>query len=100
MFTSALAKAAVWMIYKNLGGIITETLQLNEQFMSTSFTCCDYRTIQPRTQLLIYLDPPYEGTTDYGKTFDSKSFWDTVREWSKITVVLVSNMQHLTILNV
>ena len=68
-------------------------LQLNEQFMPTSFTCCDYRMIQPRTKLLIYLDPPYAGTIDYGKTFDSKSFWNTVREWSKITVVLVSEYE-------
>jgi DNA adenine methylase len=42
---------------------------------------------------LIYLDPPYEGTTDYGEAFNSKFFWDTVREWSKITVVVVSEYE-------
>lgn len=41
---------------------------------------------------LIYCDPPYQGTTQYGtsKDFNHDEFWNKVREWSKNNIVLVS----------
>ena len=41
---------------------------------------------------LIYCDPPYKGTTQYGtsKNFDHELFWAKVREWSRNNIVLVS----------
>ncbi len=44
---------------------------------------------------IIYCDPPYENTTNYGafKGFDHELFWSTVREWSKRNTVLVSEYQ-------
>lgn len=51
----------------------------------------DYRELKPNN-LLIYCDPPYQGTTQYGLVgnFDSEEFWQTMREWSKNNMVLIS----------
>lgn len=49
------------------------------------FFTCDFMTRQPpRSKLLIYCDPPYEGTTkyDFHPTFSHDEFWDRVRELS------------------
>lgn len=57
-----------------------------------SFACIDYREIDPR-DTLIYCDPPYQGTTQYGKIvgdFDADEFWNKVREWSMHNMVVVS----------
>lgn len=42
--------------------------------------------------MLVYCDPPYEGTTQYGAFdgFNHALFWDTMREWSKKNTVVVS----------
>jgi|WetSurMetagenome_2_1015567.scaffolds.fasta_scaffold04314_3 DNA adenine methylase len=42
--------------------------------------------------MLVYCDPPYKGTTQYGyfETFDHEKFWDKIREWSKYNTVIVS----------
>lgn len=42
--------------------------------------------------MLVYCDPPYEGTTQYGafKSFDHTFFWNTMREWSKKNTVIIS----------
>lgn len=56
------------------------------------FECKDYQKLNPEGAL-IYCDPPYQGTTQYGKIvgdFDSEKFWDKVREWSKNNTVVVS----------
>jgi DNA adenine methylase len=41
---------------------------------------------------LIYCDPPYENTTQYGysKKFDHAKFWNKMREWSKYNTVIIS----------
>jgi DNA adenine methylase len=40
----------------------------------------------------VYCDPPYQHTTGYRGTapFDHAAFWETVRDWSRDNVVLVS----------
>lgn len=56
------------------------------------FECRDYLELNPEGAL-IYCDPPYQGTTQYGKIvgdFDSAQFWDKVREWSESNTVVVS----------
>lgn len=42
--------------------------------------------------MLIYCDPPYEGTTQYGAFtgFDHKLFWNTIREWAKKNIIVIS----------
>jgi len=39
---------------------------------------------------LVYCDPPYEGTTGYKDKFDHLGFWDTMRDWSRNNIVVVS----------
>lgn len=56
------------------------------------FECKDYRELNPKGAL-IYCDPPYQGTTQYGKIvgeFDSNEFWNKVKNWSKENTVVVS----------
>lgn len=38
----------------------------------------------------IYCDPPYEGTTGYGQSFDYKMYWNRIRELSSNNFVLCS----------
>lgn len=62
----------------------------NETFSRTNIRCMQYWSIRPKRKL-IYCDPPYIGTTGYGKDcFDHDRFWDVMREWSKENVVLIS----------
>ncbi|WP_299831723.1 DNA adenine methylase [uncultured Metabacillus sp.] len=62
-----------------------------ETMKDVKFYDCDYKEINPKG-LLVYCDPPYQGTTQYGLVgnFDSNEFWDVVREWSKENMVVVS----------
>jgi DNA adenine methylase len=41
---------------------------------------------------LIYCDPPYKNTTQYGATgdFDADAFWSVVRRWSMNNTVFIS----------
>lgn len=59
---------------------------------SVKFECGDYKDINIKGAL-IYCDPPYKGTTQYGSIvgkFDSDEFWNIVRKWSKDNFVVVS----------
>ena len=45
--------------------------------------------------MLVYCDPPYQGTTGYDGVqgqdiFDHHRFWDTMQEWSKTNTVVIS----------
>jgi len=63
-----------------------------ENMMDVTFECKDYKDLDPEGAL-IYCDPPYKGTTQYGKIvgeFDSDEFWDYMREWSKSNTVVIS----------
>lgn len=53
-----------------------------------------YGLFQEHSQenMLIYCDPPYEGTSnyDYFDGFDHTLFWNTMRDWSKNNTVVIS----------
>lgn len=55
------------------------------------FKCCDYTECK-YTECLIYCDPPYQGTKQYANAtkFDYDLFWNTMREWSKNNIVIIS----------
>ena len=57
------------------------------------FIAGDYRNynVSPE-KTLFYCDPPYQGTKQYSnaKSFDYDEFWQTMREWSKKNIVLIS----------
>lgn len=49
------------------------------------FGALDYTEIAdtlPLYDCVIYADPPYEGTTGYGNSFNSSEFWETCRKWA------------------
>lgn len=50
-----------------------------------------YDTFNP-VNMLVYCDPPYEGTTKYTGVpdFNSNEFWEKMREWSKCNTVVIS----------
>ena len=59
--------------------------------MDAEFICEDYRNVVLPDNCVIYADPPYNGTTGYGKEkFDSEAFWEYIREISKEHLVFVS----------
>lgn len=56
------------------------------------FGISNYKDLEPHNSL-VYCDPPYAGTKGYltiTKDFNHKEFWDTMREWSKDNIVLIS----------
>lgn len=68
--------------------IIKQKLNLD----GVEFRHCDYSDYNNIKDALIYCDPPYQGTTQYGssKDFNYDKFWNWVRESSKNNIVLVS----------
>jgi DNA adenine methylase len=62
--------------------------------------CANFLAIDPAepdvaadaAEIVLYLDPPYEGTEAYGATapFDHVLFWHRVRQWAELTDVFVS----------
>lgn len=60
-----------------------------------SFCYLDYRDTNDISGFVIYCDPPYYGTKQYGvsKDFSHQEFWDWVRKMSLNNTVLVSEHQ-------
>jgi len=52
----------------------------SNNFKNINFLHCDYLYMDFPTNSLIYCDPPYEGTTNYGSKFNHDIFW----EWCRI----------------
>jgi DNA adenine methylase len=59
-------------------------LQLKSRIQHVAFMCCDYRELNPH-HMLIYCDPPYANTTEYGyseaSVFNSYEFWSVMKQW-------------------
>lgn len=55
------------------------------------FKSCSYDSVNPNN-CLIYCDPPYSNTKQYSNStnFDYEKFWETMREWSKNNIVIIS----------
>ena len=53
-----------------------------------------YDNVDPEG-MLIYSDPPYQNTTNYGafSGFDHNKFWNIMREWSKNNTVVISEYE-------
>lgn len=54
------------------------------------FYCYDYTSAEDARNCMIYLDPPYKGTKQYGYKFDYDKFYAFARELSKNNFVLIS----------
>ena len=67
-----------------------EKLRTNSTFMNTKLSICDYTKLKPKGKL-IYCDPPYANSTEYGDyIFNTDVFWETMRQWSKNNIVFIS----------
>lgn len=69
-------------------------LQQQDNLQGVYFETKDYRELSP-VNCVVYCDPPYQQTKQYANatTFDYKEFWETMREWSKNNIVLISEQQ-------
>ena len=66
-------------------------LQQLDFIQDIEFLNQDYTYFYP-VNFVIYCDPPYANTKQYAnsKNFDYDIFWNTMREWSKRNIVLIS----------
>lgn len=67
-------------------------LEQATDLFSIKFECKDYREYKDLKGFVIYVDPPYQNTKQYANAtkFNYDEFWETMREWSKDNVVLIS----------
>jgi len=67
-------------------------LQQADKLVDTWFLHKDYRDWNELNNCVIYCDPPYANTKQYANAlkFDYEEFWNTMREWSKNNIVLIS----------
>lgn len=65
-----------------------------EDLKGVEFVCSDYKLLNTQ-KAVIYCDPPYRGTKEYGisKGFDYEEFWQWVRKMSVENIVLVSSSE-------
>ncbi len=67
-------------------------LKIRESLLGSVMLNVDYTYWNPKN-CLIYCDPPYRNTTEYrDSNFDSDLFWKTMREWSKLNTVVISEL--------
>ena len=68
-------------------------LRDNERLKNAAVICRDYRDVELPAGCVIYADPPYDGTTQYGGLpFDSEAFWRYARAVSKDHIMFISEM--------
>ena len=65
---------------------------LSQDLSGITFTCSDYKDLIIPKNSLVYCDPPYEGTKQYGinKNFEHAEFWNWVREQAKQNIIIIS----------
>lgn len=73
----------------------TNLLKQSINLKEIKFICCDYKKyneINRNRQCVIYCDPPYQNTKQYANAtnFNYEEFWETMRQWSKNNIVLIS----------
>lgn len=70
-------------------------LRLRDTFAKATILHADYRLHSPTAGMLVYCDPPYEGTTGYKGVppFDSAVFWKVAASWARAGAVVVVSEQ-------
>lgn len=70
---------------------VRNILKQKELLLDVKFINDTFENIEIKNAV-IYCDPPYENTTQYGtsKGFNHQLFWSKVRDWSLNNIVLVS----------
>jgi DNA adenine methylase len=71
---------------------VRNILKQVDKLMDVKFIHADYTYFTDYKNALIYCDPPYQGTTQYGSSrdFDYDRFWNWVRKMSEHNGVFVS----------
>lgn len=66
-------------------------LEKMQTLSDVKFDVADYKDLN-FNNCIIYCDPPYQGTTQYGLVgnFDTDEFWSTMRKWSEKNTVIIS----------
>lgn len=65
----------------------------NEFLKNVKFICKDYRDVYLPDGCVIYADPPYNGTKQYGnKLFNSSEFWEYAEMISKTHLMFISEL--------
>jgi len=67
-----------------------DKLAKNKTFARATLRRASFESFSDVRGALIYCDPPYAKTQQYGPDFDREAFWDFVRHASKLNVVVVS----------
>lgn len=74
-----------------------DSIKLSEGIKDVSFYCLDYKEFlkiltdaYKNERFLIYCDPPYANVTGYKNKFDTKLFWDVIKEYSSRHDIYVS----------
>lgn len=57
-------------------------LKTHERLQGSQLEVGNYIDIAMPLDAIIYCDPPYQGTTGYGNTFDHDQFWGYCRMWA------------------
>ena len=77
-------------------------MKIYQAFDGTEFAnseeCINYETEKEKEikvnlkNFVIYVDPPYQNTKQYANatSFNYEEFWQTIRDWSKNNIVLIS----------
>ena len=78
--------------WNNAAGGRKVLLKQFEHLRSWEFGCYSFFDVPPEpTDLALYCDPPYQGTTGYSSgKFPHDEFWARCQEWSRHTTVFVS----------
>lgn len=69
---------------------VNNVLRQKDKLKGVLFLNKNYLDLEIPEQSLVYCDPPYEGTTQYGEKFDSNKFWAWVKDISKHSKVFIS----------
>lgn len=68
-----------------------QQLQQLERLQQLQITNKSYEDFSGVEDAILYLDPPYEGTSGYDNVFDSQAFYDWAFEMAKHNIVLISS---------
>ena len=60
---------------------------------NATFLNMDYRDVPIQDGSVVYCDPPYQNTTQYGEKFDSDEFWEYMRKISINNTVFISEQE-------
>lgn len=73
---------------------LNNAMKQKENLKDIEFICKDYREFNP-INCLIYLDPPYKNVKQYknSSNFNYEEFWEVVRKWSKMNIVIISELE-------